>query len=406
MTQLTQADRDGAVLVYPDGYKEFGEPDPKAEAEASEFEKFKAEMLESDEQPVITVSKQPLDSNGNPRGKKLFQCFSANVDDYTFHQLCQRIREEHGTGLYRIQGRDSKGKFVFNKSIGIEAPKNQLPANAENSMAGIMREMRESMNQQMEMMQNLMIPSGPVQDPIDQMTKMMAAMGAMMGAMGINAQPPKSLTEQLTEMTMVKSLMQDLGGNNDEGSGNLMGLLTATVQNIGPILGMALKAGQKDGTVNSNGIIQPAIEAPRMENEIMNETEQLNAMKPQLEFLVTQAKGGAESFDVAQFVLKAIPDEQLENVEAFLQQEKCIEKCISVYPDIKEHQTWFEKWRGDMLNGLAEILDDGSDVIEPDDKDLTDSPGVIKKDAKSEAGNSDGSESIASSSSTETSSDT
>ena len=110
---VTEQQKQDAVVVYPAGYTDYEgyEPDPKTQAEAEEFEKFKSEMLESEGYAKITVSRQPTDSGGRPIGRKLYQCFECGIDDYTFSQLCSRIRDEYGTGIYRIQGRDSDGKI-------------------------------------------------------------------------------------------------------------------------------------------------------------------------------------------------------------------------------------------------------------------------------------------------------
>ncbi len=406
---ITDEERRGAQEVfYLPREGELGEFE-KTEEEI-EFDKFREEMKDGISYAKINVYRQPVGFGGRGSTKKLTFLFEAGFDEYTYSQMASKLLDEYGTGTYRLQARDDKNILRMNRAINVEAPKKDLVSGAQNDMTGIMREMREAMSQQMDTLQNLMQPSGSLSDPIDQMTKMMAAMGAMMGAMGINTAPvvPKTLLEQMTEFQMLKELM---GNDNDSGDGNIYGLLTETVKNIGPLLGAAVAAGQKDGSINEQG----KIEAPKSEPEPMTtEQQELEAIKPQMIFLLNQAKLGAEPFDVAQFVIKNIPDEQMEDVEEFLSQENCLEKGISVVPELAEYQSWLEKWRDAMLNGLAQILDGGEDVIEsdetPDDPpekpDLTDSEKTPNNAADSEAGNADGLKDIASGSGTETASDT
>ena len=98
------------------------EQDAKMEEENLEFEKFKSEMHDAQDDAKIMVGKKLTDSRGRPLGKQVFECFECGIDDYTFSQLCTRIREDFGTGLYQILGRDSNGKFKFRKIVGVQAP--------------------------------------------------------------------------------------------------------------------------------------------------------------------------------------------------------------------------------------------------------------------------------------------
>jgi len=358
--------------------------------EEIEFEKFREELKDGITYAKINVYRQPTGYGGRGSSKKLTFLLEIGFDEFSYSQLAMKLLEDYGTGTYRLQARDADGILRMNRAINVEAPKKDLVKTGDGNMAGMMREFSAAMAHQTEMMRDILGPQTTNQnDPIDQMTKMMAAMGAMMGAMGIQQAAPKTMVETLAELKMVKELVGDLGGGDSGGDGNLMGLLTATVQNLGPILGLALKAGQQTGEVNDAGIIQPQLEGPKVDIPVMtDEQQQLQAMKPQLEFLIKQAKGEAEPFDVAQFVLKAIPDEQLENVEMFLHDEKCIEKCVAVVPEIANHKKWFDEWRDAMINGLAIILDADPDGIdkEPEISDLTDDEKAAQTASESDAG--------------------
>lgn len=381
---MTQEDKDGAITVYPAGYEFDGveQLSEKEQEEKDAFELFRDQIHDSNDTATISVSKKQTDSSGRPIGKAVFDCFECGLDDYTFPQLCQRIRDDFGTGLYQIVGRNSQGHYKFKKVVGVAAPLSKDVATGGGEHANLIDRFSDAMNRQQERTEHLfreLTQGNSIGGGMAQISEMMTAMGAMMGAMGIQPQqptPPKTMLEQMQEFALMKELIGDMGGGN--GDGNLMGLLTATVQNLGPLFTAALSAGQKDGTVNEAGIIQPktpVLENPEKEPEPVSEpteAEQLKAMLPQLQFLYKQASGGAKPQDVAEFVIKLVPDDQLENLEAFLSDENCIAKCATVFPPIvNEYKNWLEQWQSEMLNGLAQILDDGSDVIENDEA-LTD----------------------------------
>lgn len=388
---ISEQERQSAVTVYPAGYEFDEELDEKLEQEKSEFDKFKDEIHDANDYAKISVSKKQTDSSGRPIGKNVFDCFECGIEDYTFTQLCERIRSDFGTGLYQIIGRDSKGKYKFKKVVGVAAPKSQEGESSPGNNVGVLIDkFSDALERQAARTEQLFSNiAGPQTggDAFDQMTKMMSAMGAMMGAMGLKTPEPlpqKTMLENMQEMAMMKEILETLGGGNSS-DGNIFGLLTETVKNIGPLLGVALAAGQKDGTVNKEGIIapQPRIENPDKETTMQTEQEKLNAMLPQLKFLHKQADGGAKPQDVAEFALKAIPDDHLENIEEFLSREDCIEKCKEVFPPIAEYEKWLIQWQTEMLNGLAQILDDGG----AEDTDLTGDDKEAQTSPDSVAGN-------------------
>lgn len=350
------------------------ERDPKMEEENLEFEQFKDEMHDAQFDAKITVGKKMTDSRGRPLGRQVFECFECGVDDYTFSQLCTRIREDFGTGLYQIHGRDSKGKYKFKKTVGILAP--NTPDNAPGTDIGaLIDKFSDAMERQaMRTEQLFKSLAGPQSggDAFDQMTKMMGAMGGMMGAMGINPQAPKSLMDQLTEFKMV----QELFGGGDSGGGgasNLYSLLEATVKSFGPALGLAIAAQQKTGAIPAHGPVEPGqpvvpalpkpVKSVKPNDPIQTDdplSAELEAMRPQINFLVAQAKAGAKAEDVATAIVPGIPENALESIEAFLKKEDCIELCISVNAEIQKYRLWFIDWRDAMLRKIDALF-------EPDD---------------------------------------
>ena len=354
------------------------EPDAKLEEENAEFEQFKSEMHDAQFDAKITVGKKMTDSQGRPLGRQVFECFECGVDDYTFSQLCTRIREDFGTGLYQIHGRDSKGKYKFKKTVGILAPNvtDNKPAGTDVGM--LIDKFSDAMQKQQmrtEAMFNKLVGPQTGGDAFDQMTKMMTAMGGMMGAMGVSPQAPKSMLDQLTEFKMLQELFSG-GENGGGGDSNLYSLLTATVKSFGPALGAAIAAQTEAGAIPASGPIQPALpQLPPTEEKEIKLSDQLESMRPQINFLVAQAKQGATPNDVATAILPGIPENALESIELFLQQENCLDLCVQVNAEVNQYRVWFLEWREIMLTAIGHIFDDepggeppadGAEIIGPE----------------------------------------
>jgi hypothetical protein len=339
--------------------------------EELDFEKFRDEMRDSIEYAKYTVARVPTDSKGRQIGKQLMQMFESGIEDYTFSQLCARIRDDYGTGIYKITARQANGQFGFQQIIGIEAPKADGPDNPQASNAGeLLDTFSMAIERQQARMEGMFKDlAGPQSggDAFDQMTKMMTAMGAMMGAIGLNPQPPKSMVDQLTEWKMLKELFEHDGGGAG-GEANMYSLLTETVKNFGPLLGAAIAAQTQSGAIPLSGPVRalpnPATAAPA-ESTLTGE---LEAMRPQINFLVGQAKLGAKPDDVAAAIIPGIPEAALESIEGFLQKPDCIEVCASVNAEVNAFRPWLEQWREAMLKRLAEMFEDvaaGDEIIGP-----------------------------------------
>lgn len=373
------------------------EADPRVEAENAEFEAFKAEMHDSQDDAKVTVGKKLTDSRGRPMGRNTMECFECGIEDYTFSQLCTRIREDFGTGLYLIQGRDSKGKFKFKKVVGIQAPNAPVSDTPEGSPAALVESMGHAMADQQARFERMLQTAAPA-DPIDQMTKMMSAMGGMMAAMGLgaqNQQPQKTMLETLTELKLTKDIMGDLVGNPESGGvDNFWGAIAEAAKSFGGPLMQAIALAQQQGEVDVKGVIQLPPPEPEVETEHTDaeaNAMNLEQMREQLEFLVTQAKAQVDVAIVVEFILDKMPetDDAYNSLTHFLLNENCIDECAMINPEVREYITWFEQWRIAMLHELDEM----AAASESGDEGLT-KPPVSADDAQSvidttDAGDSD-----------------
>ncbi len=343
--------------------------DPQTEFEDAEFEAFKSEMHDSQDDAKITVGKKLTDSRGRPMGRQVFECFECGIDDYTYSQLCTRIREDFGTGLYLIQGRDSKGKFKFRKTVGIVAPNTPDNKPAGSDTGALIDKFSDAMQKQ-QMRTEAMFKDfarGSPNNPMGMLTEMATAMATIMGQFGVNQQQPKTLLEQLTEYKMMQELFSDGGGSG--GESNLFSLLTETVKSFGPALGMAIATQQKSGAIPLDGPVPPMLPPPETEQTKLSEN--LESMRPQIAFFLAQAKQGATAEAVVNAVWPGIPEQSYESIETFLQQENCLDLCAQVNPEVNQWRAWFTQWRDLMLDKFDAFYaepeaEPGAEIIGPE----------------------------------------
>lgn len=342
-------------------YADF-ERDPKLEEENAEFDAFKSEMHESQDDAKITVGKKLTDSRGRPLGRQTFECFECGIDDYTFSQLCTRIREDFGTGLYTVLGRNSKGAYKFRKTVGILAPQStdNVPAGAD--VGALIDKMSDAMERNAmrteQMFKNLVGPQTGG-DAFTQMTGMMAAMGNMMKGFGITPQPqalPKTLVEQLTEFKMIKELFGG-DGDGDSGDANIFSLLGKTVDAFGGPIATALAQASQSGALDESGIMaQPALPAPNptLAEKTTNEEKANMAMRKNIHVLIQNAKAETDPVLFAGVLINATPESDQDKLWDFISDPDCIEKIIKLEPVAEQYREWFDALRDAVIEVMAE----------------------------------------------------
>ena len=337
------------------------ERDEKMESENAEFEAFKSEMHDAQDNAKITVGKKHTDSRGRPLGKHVFECFECGIDDYSFSQLCTRIREDFGSGLYQVLGRDSKGKFKFRKTVGIQAPTTDVVENPGADVGALIDKFSDAMERQAmrtEQMFSKLVGPTTGGDAFSQMTQMMTAMGGMMGAMGITPQAPiaaKTLVEQLTEFKMIKELF---GGDSDTetGDANLYSLLGKTVEAFGGPIAQAIAAGAQSGELSETGLAAlPAPEPEPTKAEVMTEQEQHNmAMRKNIHVLIQNAKAEVPPEAFALILVNNTPEDKQDELFDFISAENCVATIIKLEPAAEPYKEWFENLRVAVIEIMAE----------------------------------------------------
>lgn len=371
MARLTHEERAKATYVIPADYSEH---DFQETEEEIAFNKFRAESEQTENEQIINVWRVPMGTNGVRKGAKLVFLFHTSPNEYEYAQLLGKLRDEYGGGFYKLIARNQNGQFTLNKTIAIESPRRDVVSgdNQSGNLGGLIDQFSQAINTQLERQENMFAQfSGGKGFDIDSFVKITAVLTPILGpllAKMFDNKPP-SVVSQIKEMMLMREFMSDFSGDGDKGDGNIYGLLTSTINNLGPLLGAAMAAGQKVGTVDENGIIQDVKSEPpkRLQNmpkekstikdakEMDKEQEQFKA---QLNLLLMQAKGEADPVTVANFVIEQIPDELLDNVETLLLNDNFIEMSMTLQPDFIAYKEWLIQWQAAMLEQFAEMFDE------------------------------------------------
>ena len=334
-------------------YAEFAEPSE----DEIEFEKFKEEFKQSNEYAKVSVYRQPTTRDGRPGQKALTFLFEAGVEEYTFSQLAGRLRDEYGSGVYRIHMRDKENKLKMNRAIHIEAPKStDVVANPTGDLIDRFSLAMSEQQERTERMLRSIIGPQSGGDAFDQMTKMMTAMGAMMQGMGIQQpQPPKTLVEQLTEFKMIKELF---GGDDsgDSGEANIYSLLGKTVEAFGGPIAQALAAGAESGDLTPEGLATTgALPAPETKTVELTEQEQHNMeMRKNIHILIQNAKTGIPAEQFAQILVNNTPEEKQDALWDFISRESCVDEIIGLEPAADAYKEWFVALRDAVIELMTE----------------------------------------------------
>lgn len=344
-------------------YQEF-----KTEEEI-EFEQFRDEMRESNEYAKVTVYRQPMTGDNQPGAKKLVFLFECGIDEFSFSQICGKLRDDYGSGTYRIQARNDKGKMQMNRAVTIEAPQIENDGKDHPTPAGVIIDrFSAAMDANTERTERMLARMMPQTNPMAMMTEMATAMATIMGTFQTQQPQQKTMLDQLTEFKM----LQELFSGGDSGGGaesNLFSLLTETVKSFGPAIGLAIAAQQKTGAIPTSGPIQAALPNPEKEATFDDGkntlSKELESMRPQITFLLAQAKQGATAENVVNAIWPGIPEKSYESIEAFLQQENCLDLCAQVDAEVNKWRAWFGQWRDLMLNKIEAFFGESEPPSEP-----------------------------------------
>lgn len=341
--------------------------EPELSDEEKAYLDFRESLKAGEEMPTLRVSKVPKTAIGNPMHAKLIYCFACPVDQYSFEELCEYVRDCYGGGLYRLMA-TKKGHrgTLFNQLLTIaEAvqPKRTMdgtPGQNAN-VSQIMDSVAALINQSQERTEALLARVGvgsqvaPV-DPFSALEKLLPVLKLLTPA----APPPTDFVTELSKLAAMKGLLGNLFGGGDEGGGgnaaetNFYDLAGTTLKTIAPVLTAAISRW----AVPALG--PPAQPAPAVEPQPTQpgataatpSVAQVN-LKRQVDVLVMQAKAGATAEDVAEMVLNMTPEAKYGDLYDFINRPTVVNEMAAVNPEVANHRDFFDKLRAAILTELG-----------------------------------------------------
>lgn len=385
----------GKTYVLPADYKQqFDEAFNEDDDEAREFSKFFDEMAESNDYAKITVYRVPVNDKGALTSRKLAYLFDFALGEMTYSQMSSKIRDDYGSGVYRVQIRDQGGQLMKQRTVNVEAPKN-----AETKPVGdnLVNQIAYLLNQQSERTDSMLERMRPAQSEIsiDKILAWGTAAATILSTLGFTfkAKPEKTIIETAQELATLKGLFS----GDEGGESNFFSLMEKTVTSFGPAFAQAIALGQDRGQVSADGTIRRRLSAPenlqgaKMDSNVLQ-------MKPQLEFILTQAQMNNSPPTVADFMIDnisesdKITDEQIEAIIVALQDKNCYGQCVAVVPGFREFPEWFDAWRMAMITGLEGIFDsDGNETLTGVESSVQDSAeSLTETNSATDAGHAHG----------------
>lgn len=371
-TRLISRDDIGdAEYIDEDGRKWGGANGPSDEEMA--YAKFRSEMADHSQQPKLTVYAQPADSMGRnaTRGQEfLFDC---DLDEYEFTQLLARLRDQYGTGRYRLIARDGTGGFLFNRGVTIRAPKKpEESANAPQNPADMFEHFARIMEQQQarteQLVQRLMagqksggLFEGGGMEQFALMFGMIEKIASVFSGKAVQT----DIVAEFQKLAALKETMAGLFDGGDGGAGKgLHDTLTETIRTLGPLFvegarQQSQQAPRRDPArlqAPQPAPVQPARPQPQpqqnpSERQAMSEQEQELIAKVTL--LVNLAAAKMDPENVADMILDQTADEALPALKEFVEAPDVLDRMMAVNPQVFQHTQWFTGLRDSLRDYFA-----------------------------------------------------
>lgn len=344
------------TFIPTEEYDENTRPDIDAD-ESSAFDAFQ-DSFTGEQMGTLRVQRVPSEqqksgqSKGSIKGTFLFAC---PVDKYSFDELMTYLRDEYGTGTYRIIGIKTGNRGIaFNRIIEIERSEmraSPVAASSSNQsdMAAVVTGLAGMIEQQTRRLTEMMtIRQSEQVDPIDQMEKMARLFAQMNGAFNGGGNSRGDLLEELMKVKQVADMM-GMGDGGGRGANNA-DVFIELAKTFGPGLVSAVQAQARRPSPAAQ---IPASITPR--NPPVENTPEVRQreMNPQNEFIRKQAnqllmfaRADADTVTLATQIVDSVPDDKLDDLETLARDPAAINKMIAVLPPGNDQfKPWFEKLR-------------------------------------------------------------
>lgn len=368
--------------------------------EAQAFRKFAEEMRHADKYAKITVWREPQTSDGQRGQRKLTYLFECGLDQYEFSQIMNKVRDEYGSGIYRLQGRDPAGQMLFNRAFAVEAPvprekpdAGQQPFNPTDLLQSFNNALLEQQQRMEATLARVLATNKPQSgmDQMQQMATMIALFKEMTGAFsGVPSAKPVSIMDELEKLTKLREALKGLSGEGGDGEGgekNIHDTIGTVVETFAPMLTAgfqqmmtqnprrALPRPQAQPTAGQPAVTPnpPPRQRPRAEGDAVQ-------LSTQVAILVQNAKAGIDPGQMADTILSMTPDEKLEALKGFIESADVLDRMKAVNPAVAQFEQWFTAVRDSLRDYFkTEYLQDSAlgDNLAP-----SDAPAAMAGDAE------------------------
>jgi hypothetical protein len=350
--------------------------------EAIAYRKFRETMRESEQYPSISVSRQPMDSDGRRGMRKLAFLFEVGLDDYEYAQLMTKIRDEYGSGSYRLQGRDPNGRLLFNKTVHVEAPAKpdntgdrRRDFNPDNLIHAFSNALAEHQARTEQMLERMMKGQGSGQGGMfEQFVMFAGVMKEMQGLFGGSPGKPGDALTDLKRLAEFRDAIKSIGfGDSEGGNGsekNIHDTIGSVIHTLGPMLqaGFTQMAAQQSPRRRlPNPTAGRAIPAPTAAPTSQPQSKgKPMGFAAQIGILVANAKAGVDPVTMAESVLELTPENQFDSLREFVNSPDVIEKMKAANSEVSQYPQWFETLRDNLREFFLHDPESGDNLASSD----------------------------------------
>ena len=297
---------------------------------------------------------------GSQAGK---ECYLFTVSGGEYADLMDKIRDEYGSGRYRIRlyqsKRGQKMQLFRNFELNVRAPASAIPkANVpqENSLADIVRLIQDDNRQTREMFQRIMSTRQPEkeQDPLNLMRNMVEIFKPMMPRQSENGGGVETF---LKAVALVKEL------KSEDKETSVLDMIGTALSS--PVVEKLLTNAAMPQSPQRRSII-PAEQTEPQKNtaEPQNESEAqasvfVRTMKQQIAFLIGRAQAQSDPTLYADVLIDSLPQDYIDYI---VSTPNILNIMEGLDPRVASFRGWFSECLGAIVDGAKQQVEPRPDA--------------------------------------------
>lgn len=377
----------------------WGSPEGPTDEELA-YAKFRAEMSDSQQLAKLSVYAQPTDSMGRSAQRGHDFLFDCDLDEYEFTQLLAKLRDEYGSGRYRLIARDGNGAYLFNRGVTVRAPKpkpsepgtNPQPNASDmfDRFARIMDQQEQRMEARMQRFMGNNKSGGMFGDGSSMENfAMMFGMVQKMAEIFSGNSKPIDIVKEFQRMAELRDTMRGMFDLDGGGGGKgLHDTMTEALKIFGPMLVEGAKQTRQGPPRRDPARLESPQAQPQPRKPNPSErpamTDEQKAFAQRVNLLVNLAAAGTNPETIADSVLDQTTDDDLPALKAFVEAPDVLEKMAAINPAVNQFSQWFATLRDSLRdyfqNEYLQSEPDG-DTLAPSDASPDESGEHVRTDA-------------------------